>query len=188
MYSIKENTIYTYEIKKSKFITLLYKINDQEEVNNFLKEVKKEYKDATHYCYGYKVNSFKKCSDDGEPSGTAGLPILEILDKKNLDNILCIVVRYFGGIKLGAGGLIRAYATSVKEAIDNTEIIKLKDGYQVKIEADYEDKKEIEYVFKDNIIETKYEEKIIYILEIDNLEKIKNYNYEILKEIKIEAK
>ena len=70
----------------------------------------------------------------------------------------------------------------------NSEIIKLKDGYQVKIEANYEDKKEIEYVFKDNIIENKYEEKIIYILEIDNLEKLNNYNYKILKDKKIEAK
>ena len=93
MYSIKKDSIYLYEIKKSKFYTLLYKINDEKEIDKYLKEVKDTYKDATHYCYAYKIKSIKKCSDDGEPSGTAGLPILEVLDKKNIDNILCIVVR-----------------------------------------------------------------------------------------------
>ena len=188
MYSIKNNTIYTYEIKKSKFITLLYRINSIDDIDSLLVKAKKDYKDATHYCYAYKIETIKKCSDDGEPSGTAGIPILEVLDKKNIDNILCIVIRYFGGIKLGAGGLIRAYTTSVKEALENVDIIELSDGYLVELEVSYDLKKDIEYIFKDNIIDSNYQDKIIYTLEIDNLDKLKNYNYKILKEIKIEMK
>ena len=188
MYSIKKDSIYLYEIKKSKFYVLLYKIDNESDIDKYLKEAKDNYKDATHYCYGYKVKSLKKCSDDGEPSGTAGLPILEVLDKKNIDNILCIVVRYFGGIKLGAGGLIRAYANSVKEAIDENEIIELTPGFEVKLEVPYEDKKDIEYLFKDNIKEANYLDKITYILRIkkDNLDNISKYSYEIINEILIE--
>jgi len=185
MFSICKNSKYLYEIKKSKFYVLLYKIDDTNDVDKFLLEAKKEYKDATHYCYAYIIDGYSKASDDGEPSGTAGLPILEVLNKKNLDHILCIVVRYFGGIKLGAGGLIRAYANSVTEAINDNEIIELIDGYLVEINESYDNKKEIEYLFKDNIKEAYYQDKIKYILEIDSLDKVSKYNYKILKEIKI---
>ncbi len=188
MYSIKNNSLYLYEIKKSKFYTLLYKIDNESDIDKYLKEVKNNYKDATHYCYAYKINCIKKCSDDGEPSGTAGLPILEVLDKKNIDNILCVVVRYFGGIKLGAGGLIRAYANSVKEAIQNNEIVELIEGYEIKLETNYENKKDIEYIFKNNINKVDYLENIIYILKIkkDDLDKLSKYNYKIINEILIE--
>ncbi len=185
MFSICKNSKYLYEIKKSKFYVLLYKIDDTNDVDKFLLEAKKEYKDATHYCYAYVIDGYSKASDDGEPSGTAGLPILEVLNKKNLDHILCIVVRYFGGIKLGAGGLIRAYANSVTEAINDNEIIELIDGYLVEINESYDNKKEIEYLFKDNIKEAYYQDKIKYILEIDNLDKVSKYNHKVLKEIKI---
>ena len=133
MLSIKENVSYTLEIKKSKFISLLFRINSLDDISMYLEKVKNTYKDATHYCYAYKIDNLKKASDDGEPGGTAGLPILEVLDKKNLDNILCIVVRYFGGIKLGAGGLLRAYSNSVKEVINIANIIELVDSYIIEI-------------------------------------------------------
>ena len=188
MFSICKNSKYLYEIKKSKFYVLLYKINDTNDVDKFLLEAKKEYKDATHYCYAYIIDGYSKASDDGEPSGTAGLPILEVLNKKNLDHILCIVVRYFGGIKLGAGGLIRAYANSVKEALDNNEIVELTEGLEVKLKVNYEDKKNIEYLFKDNIKEATYEEEITYTLRIkkEDLDKLSKYSYEIINEILIE--
>lgn len=184
MLSIKKNSISIYEIKKSKFITLLFRLNEFDEINHLLDKIKNEYKDATHYCYAYKFNNLKKASDDGEPSGTAGAPILEILDKKNLDNVLCVVVRYFGGIKLGSGGLIRAYSNSVREALDNNEIIELIDSYIIKITATYNDKKEIEYVFKDNIINAEYLDNIIYTINLrkDKIDLVSKYNYEIIKE------
>ena len=104
-------------IKKSKFIAKLYNINDVNEIKDIINELKKEYKKATHICYAYSVNGQEKAVDDGEPSHTAGLPILNVIKKKNLTNILIVVIRYFGGIKLGAGGLVRAYTTSASEII-----------------------------------------------------------------------
>ena len=185
MYSIKKDSSYLYEIKKSKFYVDLYKINDLDEIKKYLENVKDKYKDATHYCYAYILNGSRKAVDDGEPSGTAGIPILEVLDKKNLNYILCIVTRYFGGIKLGADGLVRAYSNSVVEAINNNEIVELVDGLEIELITTYDNKKDIEYLFKDNIKEAKYEEKITYILNIEknNIDKLNNYEYKILREI-----
>ena len=187
MLSIKKNSSYLYEIKKSKFYVNLYRINNLDDVNNYLKEIKASYKDATHYCYAYILDNVKKASDDGEPNGTAGLPILEVIDKKNLNYILCVVTRYFGGIKLGAGGLIRAYSNSVQEALKENKIIELIDGFEIKLETTYDKQKEIEYLFK-NIKEKTYDENIEYIIRInkDDINKLNNYKYEILNEIKIE--
>ncbi len=106
-------------IKKSKFIGLYYEVTDIQEVTNILADLKKEHKKSRHMPYAYKIGSNVKKSDDKEPSGTAGLPILNIIDKNNLNNCLIIVIRYFGGIKLGAGGLLRAYSNAAKEAIKN---------------------------------------------------------------------
>ena len=188
MYSIKENSNYLYEIKKSKFYVNLYRIDTVNDVDKYLNEVKSKYKDATHYCYAYVLNGYKKVSDDGEPSGTAGIPILEVLDKKNLNYILCVVTRYFGGIKLGAGGLVRAYSNSVVEAINNNQIVELTEGLEIELTATYDNKKDIEYIFKEYIKEVKYDEKITYILRINknDLEKLSNYDYKIISEILIE--
>lgn len=103
---------YTLEINKSKFLAYKHNLNSIDEVKDILNLLKKEHKKAKHFCYAYVFNKdivSEKCSDDGEPSGTAGYPILNVIKKKNLENILVVVVRYFGGIKLGAGGLTRAY-------------------------------------------------------------------------------
>ena len=109
----------------------------------------------------------KKVSDDGEPSGTAGMPILNVLEMNNLTNILCVVIRYFGGIKLGAGGLVRAYSKSVKEALNKTNIIELKKYYRLKIIYTYDCSKEIDYILKnENKIDIKYEDNITCIFDI----------------------
>jgi uncharacterized YigZ family protein len=110
-------------IKKSKFITKLYYIEDVNKIDEIIGNLKKEYKKSTHICYAYIIGSYAKAVDDGEPSGTAGKPILNVLQKKNVNNILCVVIRYFGGVKLGAGGLVRAYTNSTSEAFKLTEII-----------------------------------------------------------------
>lgn len=103
---------YTYEIKKSKFIGLYYHVDSIDEVNGILDDLKKEHKKARHMPYAYKIGTIVRKTDDKEPSNTAGLPIYNIIERKNLDNCLIIVIRYFGGIKLGAGGLLRAYANT----------------------------------------------------------------------------
>ena len=101
-----------YEIKKSKFYAFNYEVNSVEEINSIIESLKKEHKKARHIVYAYKIDGIEKKFDDGEPSGTAGLPLYNIINKKNLNHILIVVVRYFGGIKLGAGGLLRAYNTA----------------------------------------------------------------------------
>ncbi len=188
MQTIKENIVDKYEIKQSKFITLLYKINSIDDINMYLQEVKNNYKDATHYCYAYKFNGNQKFSDDGEPGGTAGLPIVEVLNKRDINNVLCIVVRYFGGIKLGAGGLVRAYTKAVCNAIDKSQIIILDKGYLIRINLNYDEQKQYDYLFKDKIIKKEFNNQITYYIKIskDELEKINNINFEILENIYIE--
>ena len=171
MYSIKESLENTIIIKKSKFITKLYKINDTEEINNILDKLKKEYKDSTHICYAYILNGLEKCSDDGEPSGTAGLPILNILKKNNLTNILAVVIRYFGGIKLGAGGLVRAYSNSVNDTLKLTNIIELEEGYLVELEFSYDQIKLVDYILNNKtIISKEYNDNIIYKFYLNKYE------------------
>ena len=109
--------------KKSRFITKLYYIEDVNKVNDIINELKKEYKKCTHICYSYIIGPNAKAVDDGEPSGTAGKPILNVLQKKDMTNVLCVVIRYFGGIKLGAGGLVRAYTKSASEVIKLVNLI-----------------------------------------------------------------
>ena len=163
MKSINKNVVNEIIINKSRFITKLIKINNEDEVKIKLDYIKKEYKDATHYCYAYITGNTKRFNDDGEPGGTAGMPILNVLENNNLTNILCVVIRYFGGIKLGAGGLVRAYTKEVTEALNNTKIINLTDGFSVKLEFDYNKIKIIDNILKDIKINYKeYDENIIY--------------------------
>ena len=110
-------------IEKSRFICTLKKVQSEAEAQEFIKAIKKEFWDATHNCSAYIVDDMaQRSSDDGEPSGTAGLPMLEVLRKNKLTNTAAVVTRYFGGIKLGAGGLVRAYTNSVAEAVRATGI------------------------------------------------------------------
>jgi len=188
MFTIRKNNTYELEIKKSKFITKLYKINSIDEANNILFNLKKEHPFATHHCYAYIVNEYKKSSDDGEPGGTAGIPILQVLDKNNLNNILCAVIRYFGGIKLGAGGLVRAYTKSVSDALKKTEIVELIPGYQIKLVVPYEEQKKIDYILKDIYHSKEFNNEVSYLIHIskNDLNLLSAYNYEIITEIYIE--
>lgn len=189
MKTIKENQTNEIVIKNSRFITLLIKINSEEEIKDILQEVKITYHDATHYCYAYVIENINKSSDDGEPAGTAGIPMLNALLKNNLTNILAITVRYFGGIKLGAGGLIRAYTKSLTETIKNSKIVEIEKGLEVKIIINYDMQKSLDYLLKDyEIISKSYQEQITYIVKVpvSFLDKLNNYNTEKVKETYIE--
>ena len=105
------------EIKKSRFITYLYELDSENKINEIINTLKIEHKKATHICYAYNINGKVKINDDKEPKGTAGMPIFSVIQKNNLNNVMIVVVRYFGGIKLGAGGLFRAYSKSASEII-----------------------------------------------------------------------
>ena len=125
-YTISQDGQNQIEIKKSKFICHLFRIDNEEQAREYINRIKKEHYKANHNCSAYLLGEnfeIQRSSDDGEPSGTAGVPILEVLKKNELQNTLAIVTRYFGGIKLGAGGLIRAYSTSVSEALDKIGIV-----------------------------------------------------------------
>lgn len=127
-YRLHNNTRTSITLKKSEFITYLFRVDSQDEVKDIIKDLRKEHYKATHVCTAYRVNAYEQVSDDGEPSGTAGQPMLEVLRSMEVENILACVVRYYGGIQLGAGGLIRAYRSSVVEAInqaDLTEVIEI---------------------------------------------------------------
>ena len=191
MYTIANNVKYELIIKNSKFITCLIKINNELEVKEILTNIKKEYPDATHYCYGYVLENIKKADDDNEPSSTAGIPILKVLEANNLTNTLAIVIRYFGGIKLGANGLIRAYTKSVANAVKETILKELIAGLNIDITFDYEESKKIDYLLRDIKINNKFfEKRITYNIDIpiSFLDTIKNTNidYKIIKNIKIE--
>ena len=192
MYSIQKNVENTIIIKKSKFICKLYRINNLEEINNILEKLKKEYSDSTHICYAYIIDGKEKCNDNGEPSGTAGMPILNVLKKNNLDHILAVVIRYFGGIKLGAGGLTRAYSNSTIEAINNSKIIGLVKGYYIQIEFDFSQKKTVDYILNNTSIkEITFDTNIIYKLYLSNqdiINELKNnvINLTILEDTYIE--
>ena len=152
-------------IKKSKFIAFIIEINSKDEADEIILNYKNKYKDATHVCYAYIVGNIEKMSDDGEPSGTAGMPMLNLLKKKDLNNVLGIVVRYYGGTPLGANGLIHAYADSLLKVLDNN-IVDTYSGYNIKFSFDYNLEKDINYLLKDAIINYKeYKEKIIYDID-----------------------
>ena len=188
--TIKENTISKYEINKSIFICCLYKINSIDEVKTYLEEAKNNFKDATHYTYAYIIDDARKSSDDGEPGGTAGVPTMEVLLKHELNYVLCIIIRYFGGIKLGAGGLIRAYRKTACIGIDNSTLLNLVDGYKIEITVSYEEQKNIEKLIKNYAFSKTYTDTVKYELNIKqediNILNSKNINYKILNTLKIE--
>ena len=134
--SIKENVSGEIIEKKSRFIANIFYIESESEAEDIIKEIKKEYYDARHNCFAYIIDreNISKFSDDGEPSGTAGVPILNILKGRNLSNILVIVTRYFGGTLLGTGGLVRAYSDATIEALKNADIITKIYGKVINIE------------------------------------------------------
>lgn len=177
MKTIKYNITHEYIVQKSKFISMLYQVNNEEEVINVLNKLKLEYKDATHICYAYIINNIKRFQDDGEPSGTAGMPILNVLENQKLNLILAVVIRYFGGIKLGAGGLVRAYTTSVVEALENQDLGEIVSGYKVTIIFKYNNSKLIDNTLKNyQIINKEFNSEITYIVNIPKTEYIKIEN------------
>lgn len=185
MYSINKITASELIIKNSRFITILVPITSKSNINNILSKIKEQYPKANHYCYAYITEGSQKSSDDKEPSSTAGIPMLNVLIKNKIINVLAVTVRYFGGIKLGAGGLVRAYSKSVTTAIKNTNLIELEEGIEIEIYIEYTNQKNLENILKESkIIEKEFTDKIRYIIiiPISLKEKLKTYNYKILNE------
>ena len=146
----------------------MFRIENESEINDILTKLRHEYSDATHVCYAFIIDNVKRFNDDGEPSGTAGMPILSVLENNNLDHILAVVIRYFGGIKLGTGGLVRAYSSCVSNLVKDN-IVEYKLGIQIELIFSYDQIKEIDNLLKDEeIIEKSFNEKIKYIVNTKN--------------------
>lgn len=181
-YTIKENVSVQVVEKKSKFIANVFYIETVEEAEDIIRQIKKKYYDARHNCYAYivldeKQKLIEKCSDDGEPSGTAGSPMLTVLKGNNLCNVLVIVTRYFGGILLGTGGLVRAYNQATERALENADFLKIQIGVEVKVILSYDSVENFRYYARKNnisIINEEYSENVEFLIETSNemLEKI----------------
>lgn len=173
--SIHSNQSYSFIVNKSEFIGHAFYVESVDEAEKYISEIRDKYKDATHNCFAYIIGVDKliqKYSDDGEPSGTAGIPMLEVLRKKDLTNCLVISTRYFGGILLGAGGLVRAYTKSIVGVLKQSKIVKKELFYNIDIILDYVFWGKIENILKNFGLE---------ILNIEYLEKVK-INLSVKKE------
>lgn len=158
--------------KKSTFITYLIRITEEEQARDFIQQMKKKYYDAAHVCSAYVIgdnDEITRANDDGEPSGTAGTPMLDVLVKNNIKNVCAIVVRYFGGIKLGTGGLVRAYSGGVINALKKSTLVERKDALEISLDIAYTLNGKIEYeIGKTNFIvnNIEYSDKITYNLSV----------------------
>ncbi|WP_042142626.1 YigZ family protein [Paucisalibacillus sp. EB02] len=161
-------------IQRSRFIGTLKRVESEEEAQSFIQQMKKKYHDATHNCSAYMIgehDQIQKANDDGEPSGTAGVPMLEVLKKQNLKDTAVVVTRYFGGIKLGAGGLIRAYGSSTSEAIKAVGIMKrqLMKGFSIIVDYALLGKLENEIRNSEHILETiNYLENVEFVVFVED--------------------
>jgi len=176
--AIKENVSAEIVEKKSKFIANIFYVETPEEADEYIKQIKKKYNDARHNCFAYAIETGNggiavKYNDDGEPQGTAGSPMLKLILEQGLSNILVIVTRYFGGILLGTGGLVRAYSGAVEKALEQAEIVQKTEGFVAKIYVEYSDVEPLKY----------YLEKMnIKIVKVEYLEKVE-FTIEIIKEL-----
>ena len=171
MYKINKTYENTIIINKSEFITHIYRVDSVEDVNDYLASTRKKYYDATHNCYAYIIGEnaeIQKSSDDGEPQKTAGMPMLDVLKKNNLTNVLAITTRYFGGILLGAGGLVRAYSSSVSECLKKAELYDTKEGLKLQITLNYSDYNSFIKFPYIKIIDQLFTEDVKLIFVIDN--------------------
>lgn len=198
--TIEENVIEEIVEKKSKFIANLIYVETVKDAENEIKNIKKKYFDARHNCVAYRIAEddkiIEKSSDDGEPSGTAGAPMLNILQKNNLANVLIVVTRYFGGVLLGTGGLVRAYSECLQKAIENSKKITKSWGEELEVVLEYNCFENFKYYCKNNniyITNTEYNENIVCRIELDVEKKQKLINdfdtkKIILKEVKYLSK
>lgn len=194
MQTITNNTQAEIVEKRSKFIGNLYYVDTVEKAEEKIKELKKKYNAARHNCFAYRVcdeqnKIIERASDDGEPSGTAGGPMLKLLSKSNLTNCIIVVTRYFGGILLGTGGLVRAYTETAKQTIEKANIIKIDLGEEILVTMCYDKLGEFKYYCQKNninIVNIQYNENIICKIHISLHEKEKLVQETIKKQFNIQ--
>ncbi len=174
VYTIKQNAKAEIVEKKSRFISFAIKTETETDALSELEKVKTMYPDATHHTYAYVINDngvlYQRYSDDKEPSGTAGLPILEVLKKNNIENVLIIVVRYFGGTLLGTGGLARAYSQSAKEAVEQAGLARRVDCAVFILTTDYSSYEKLKRIMEEHtVMDVKFTEQVIVRFAAEDL-------------------
>ena len=158
--------------KKSKFIAHVFYVDSEEKAYGYIRQTEKRYWDARHNCFAFVIgrnNETKRFSDDGEPQGTAGKPILETLESSNIHNVLVIVTRYFGGTLLGTGGLVRAYGNAAKASIENTVLKKVSRGIKISMLADYNSAGKIKHIVRQpgiTVLDEQYSDKVVIVAKI----------------------
>lgn len=200
MYRLKQQHMEEIEIKKSRFLCYVQKVNSEEEAKEYILKIKKEHPNARHHCYAFIIgehNEIQRSNDDGEPGGTAGVPMLECLANRKMQDIVAVTVRYFGGIKLGAGGLIRAYSKSVSNTLDHAILTQKEKLQEYTLSFSYDLVGKLDYYFRSHHIEVcdkQYGENVCYtflcktnidedILEITN----GNYHPVFQKEVLLDV-
>lgn len=184
--TIKENGQVEIEIKKSRFICFLQRVTTEEEARVFIQEIKKEHWKANHNCSAFIIGTdghLLRSSDDGEPSGTAGTPMLEVLKQNEIVDTVAVVTRYFGGIKLGAGGLIRAYSTSVSEALKEIGIVEVKPQQEIFVTIDYSLLGKIQHFLEINnyyVKDTQFADFVTLCVMVDKAEAFQTEMIELL--------
>ncbi len=189
MKTIKKTYITSINIKKSEFICRLFPVSTADEVKKIINEVSDEFSDATHNCTAYVLSDDEGFNDDGEPSGTAGKPMLNVLKKNDLCNVLAIVTRYFGGIKLGAGGLVRAYGKSVLTTLDDAEIVNMGLFYLFKLSFSYSFIKNIDSELRNpnfRLVNKEYSENVSYIVAVKDKNVLNSLNSKFQNQVTIE--
>lgn len=185
MKHLKDKILIEQVIKKSRFITILTPVTSEDEIPGCLDSIKKEFPKATHYCTAYiigKTGQYQGSNDDGEPSGTAGIPMLEVLNKNNVSSVYAVIVRYYGGIKLGASGLIRAYSGGISEALKHASFYRWQKMHHIKITFPYDMTGELDYLFKDETILNKdYLKDVTYELYLKDLDEVNKLKHRLIK-------
>lgn len=167
---LKHEISNTIVIEKSRFICCMKQIKSEEEYRDYLTEIRKKHRDATHVCSAMICHNIRRSSDDGEPAGTAGAPILNVLDKNGLDETCALVVRYFGGIKLGAGGLIRAYSSAVSECLKIGELVEDVCLSKFELKLPYDTANRIDRYLAENtvLIDRIYDTEVTYVFALED--------------------
>ncbi len=172
--TVKDQSTIEFEEKKSIFIGNIKRVESEEDAKEFINTIKSKYKEARHNVYAYVIgdnHGIQRYSDDGEPQGTAGIPVLEVIKKNNLTDVVIVATRYFGGILLGAGGLTRAYSKTASLSINESCIVEKVQGVSVSIETSYENVGRLQYLFGQNmwfVEESIYTDKVTFKLFIEN--------------------
>ncbi len=183
MFQIKQSVEHSLIIEKSEFIAMIFPVESTSDFLPILKQIKKKFPKANHYCTAYVLENTQGSSDDGEPSGTAGIPILEMLNQRLLKNVYAVVVRYFGGIKLGSGGLIRAYAQATKECIQKLELFKQVLSTEYEVTFSYEKINLMDQLFSNHILDKSYLTDVTYTLSFIDDETLLDTNSHLFKKI-----